>query len=240
LEESKNKTKVENSSEAKKAYFSRENFSNVKDSITQKFKVFLPSKISLLKEKLADAKNAQRNWYFRFAKYSLANKLGFVGFIFALIFSGIFFYKFGTQGLFSKEEDMFIGSLEDWSQGKQEYDPKTEMESFYESTRTAQNIFLINKLSVNIKPSANSGSNPMAAFEFLVEGAGNDVVVELKAREAEMLDLFSRTIEEMTYDQLSTPEGKRGLCDRLRKEVNSVLSAGFVRKVFLKTVILKP
>lgn len=80
----------------------------------------------------------------------------------------------------------------------------------------------------------------MAAFEFYVEGTVSEVLVEIKDREYEVEDLFLRTIEEMTYDQLTTPEGKRVLCDRLRREVNKVLTTGFVRRIFIKTAILKP
>lgn len=240
MEDSKDKTKVERGPEAKGGFFSRENLLKFKDALIHGLKVTLPSKVSNLKEKLANAKNAYRNWYFEFAKYSLAKKLAFVGFVFLAVFSLIFLYKIGTKGLFPHEEEMFIGSLEEWSQEKQEYDPKTQMESFFESARTSQNIFMIKKLIVNIRASANSGPNPMAAFEFLAEGAANDVVIELKDREPEILDLFSRTIEEMSYDQLASAEGKRSLCDRLRKDVNSILSTGFVRRVFLKTAIVKP
>lgn len=80
----------------------------------------------------------------------------------------------------------------------------------------------------------------MGAFEFLVEGGAADVVVEIKDRESEIEDLFLRTLEEMTFEQVSSGEGKKQICDRLRKEVNRILTKGFVRRVFIKNAIVKP
>ncbi len=88
------------------------------------------------------------------------------------------------------------------------------------------------KMTVNLRRSSESGPNPMGAFEFYVEGAASEVVVEIKDREPEMEDLFSRTIEDMTFDQVASGEGKKLLCDRLRKELNKVLTKGYVRRVF--------
>lgn len=80
----------------------------------------------------------------------------------------------------------------------------------------------------------------MGAFEFFVEGTVNDVIVEIKDREPEIEDLFLRTIEEMNYDQISSGEGKKKLCEILRHEVNKILTKGQVRRIFFKTAIVKP
>ncbi|MBV2167938.1 MAG: flagellar basal body-associated FliL family protein [Bdellovibrio sp.] len=175
-----------------------------------------------------------------FKAFSVVKKLSFVGLIAATGAAGYLFYRLGTHGLMPQDGDLFIGSLADWSQNKYQYDPKNEMESFYESTRTAQNVLVMKKMVVNLRRSSESGQNPMGAFEFYVEGTASEVVVEIKDREPEIEDLFLRTIEEMTFDQVSSGEGKRLLCDRLRKEVNKVLTKGYVRRVFIKTAIIKP
>ena len=80
----------------------------------------------------------------------------------------------------------------------------------------------------------------MGAFEFFIEGNSPDVMVEIKDREYEVKDLFQRNSEEMNFDQLETVEGKQLLLEKLRRDVNRILTKGRVRKVFFKTVILKP
>lgn len=175
-----------------------------------------------------------------FKSFNRTKKIAFVGLVLVTGAVGFVLYKMGTKGLLPHEEELFIGSMADWSQQKYQYDPKTEMESFFESTRTSQNILLMKKMMVNLRRSSESGPNPMGAFEFYVEGTASEVVVEIKDREPEMEDLFLRTIEEMTFDQVSSGEGKQLLCDKLRKEVNKVLTKGYVRRVFIKTAIIKP
>lgn len=175
-----------------------------------------------------------------FKSYSLVKKLALVSLLLMTAGAGVVFYRLGTRGLVPKGEELFIRSMGDWASQKYQFNPRTETESFYESTRAAQNVFLMNRMVVNLRRSSESGVNPMAAFEFYVEGAAPDVVVEIKDREAEVEDLFLRTIEEMTFDQVASGEGKQELCARLRKEVNKILTKGYVRRVFIKTAIVKP
>lgn len=171
---------------------------------------------------------------------SLIRKIFFALLVLITGASTFFFYVLGTKGLVSKKDELFIGSLSDWAGSKFQYDPKVPRESFYESTRTSQNVLLLKKMIVNLRRSPESGENPMGAFEFLVEGGAADVVVEIKDRESEVEDLFLRTLEEMTFEQVSSAEGKKQICERLRKEVNQILTKGFVRRVFIKNAIVKP
>lgn len=175
-----------------------------------------------------------------FKAFGKLKKLAFVGLIFVTGAAAYILYRAATSTLLPHEEDLFVGSMAEWAQQKYQYSSEDQMESFFESTRTSQNILLMKKMTVNLRRSAASGPNPMGAFEFYVEGAASEVVVEIKDREPEMEDLFLRTIEDMTYDQIATAEGKQLLCDKLRKEVNKVLTKGYVRRVFIKTLIIKP
>lgn len=95
-------------------------------------------------------------------------------------------------------------------------------------------------MTVNIKRSQSSGPNPMASLDFYAEGTASDVMVEIKDREAEVRDLLQRTIEEMSFDQISSGEGKQLLCDKMRKEVNRILTKGKIRKFYIKTALVKP
>lgn len=199
-----------------------------------------PLLLAWLKNQLKKIKTGLNAALAVFKAFSTIKKIAFVGLVVVTGLVSFVLYKMATKGLLPPEEDLFISSMADWSQHKNQYDPKTETESFYESTRTSQNILLMKKMTANLRRSAESGPNPMGAFEFYVEGTASEVVVEIKDREPEMEDLFLRTIEEMTFDQLSTGEGKKLLCDKLRKEVNKVLTKGYVRRIFIKTAIIKP
>lgn len=175
-----------------------------------------------------------------FSHFSKLKKLAFFGLIIITAASGFIVYRVATKGLLPHPEELFIKSLAEWSQQQYYYDPHEEVESFYESHRTTQNILLLKRMVVNLRRSSESGESPMGAFEFFVEGAASEVIVEIKDRESEVKDIFLRTIEEMTFDQVSSGEGKKYLCESLRKEVNKILTKGFVRRVFIKTAIVKP
>lgn len=175
-----------------------------------------------------------------FGHFSKLKKLAFLGLIILTAAGGFVVYRVATKGLLPHPEELFINSLAEWSQQQYHYDPKEEVESFYESHRTTQNILLLKRMVVNLRRSSESGETPMGAFEFFVEGAAAEVIVEIKDRESEVKDIFLRTIEEMTFDQASSGEGKKYLCESLRKEVNKILTKGFVRRVFIKTAIVKP
>ncbi|WP_374021226.1 flagellar basal body-associated FliL family protein [Bdellovibrio bacteriovorus] len=199
-----------------------------------------PNTLAWLKKSAASMKAGIGTGLSAFKSFSLIKKLAFVGLIVLTGASAYLIYRTVTKGLVPHEQELFIGSFADWSQGKYQYDPKAEMESFYDSTRTTQNILLMKKMVVNLKRSSESGPNPMGAFEFYVEGTASEVVVEIKDREPEVEDLFLRTIEETTFDQASSGKGKQLLCERLRKEVNKILTKGYVRRIFIKTAIIKP
>lgn len=175
-----------------------------------------------------------------FAGFSKLKKVSFVVLLMATVPLLVVAFL-GIKGrLVAPPEDLFIGSLAEISDQNILASEVGTMESFYDSPRISQNILLLRRMVVNLQRSENSGPNPMGAFEFYLEGTGNDVLVEIKDREAEVEDLFARTAEELNYDQIESAEGKRLLCDRLRKEVNRILTQGMIRKVFLKTAIIKP
>lgn len=175
-----------------------------------------------------------------FSEFSILKKISFV-FLLAATLPLLVVAFLGIKGrLLEPPEDLFIGSLSEISDQSFSANAVGMMEPFYDSPRISQNILLMRRMVVNLQRSENSGPNPMGAFEFYLEGTGNDVLVEIKDREAEVEDLFARATEELSYDQIESAEGKRLLCDRLRKEVNRILTQGMIRKVFLKTAIIKP
>lgn len=211
-----------------------------RESLIRGIKSAGPATVAGLKNLLKKISGGISKGLGEFKTFSLVKKLLFVGLLAATGGSVYVIYRVATHKLLPEEHELFMSSLEDWAQAKYQIEPEEQMESFYDSTRTAQNIMELKKMVVNIRRSSSSGSNPMAAFEFYVEGTVSEAVVEIKDREPEVRDLFQRTIEETTYDQIVTGEGKRLLCDRLRKDVNKLLTKGKIRRVFIKTAIIKP
>jgi len=151
-----------------------------------------------------------------------------------------FVYRSLTHGVLPGEQEFLIASLEEWSSQTYKYDADTEMDSFYDSPRTIQNIMSISKMIVNLRPSANSGPSPMAAMEFFLEGLSPEAIVEVKDRETEVRDLFQRTMESMSFDELDSSEGKRLLTEKLRQTLNEILTKGKIRRIFIKEAIIKP
>ncbi|RYZ84996.1 MAG: flagellar basal body-associated FliL family protein [Proteobacteria bacterium] len=173
---------------------------------------------------------------------SLSRSLKLIAIGLILLTAGIvfFIYRSITHGVLPAEKEMLSASLEEWSQQSYKYDAETEMDYFYDSPRTIQNIMSLPKMVVNIQRSASSGPNPMAAMEFFLEGLSPEAIVEVKDREPEVRDLFQRTIEEMTFDEIDGADGKPLLTERLRQAVNGVLTKGKIRRVFIKEAIIKP
>jgi flagellar basal body-associated protein FliL len=137
-------------------------------------------------------------------------------------------------------EDLFIQSLAALAPDVREFNPIDGTESFYDNPRFTKNLISISPMHLNIKPSENSGDNPMLAIQVTVEGLSSDAIVEVKDREAEFKDLLSRLTEEKTYDDLVDAEGKRSLTEQYREVLNANLTRGQVRRVLLKTFIIKP
>ncbi|MBK9323885.1 MAG: flagellar basal body-associated FliL family protein [Bdellovibrionaceae bacterium] len=158
----------------------------------------------------------------------------------ASVLTVVFVFRSFTHGVLPEEGALLMTSLEEWAEQTYKYDADAEMDSFYDSPRAIQNIMSLSKMIVNIRPSAGSGPNPMAAMEFFLEGMSPEAIVEVKDRESEIRDLFQRTMEEMTFDELAIAEGKQLLTERLRQALNANLTKGKVRRVFIKEAVIKP
>lgn len=137
-------------------------------------------------------------------------------------------------------QSLFLKSYQEIGSDLQEYNPATDIEDFYDNPRFAKNLVSISPMHVNIKPSESSGNNPMLAIEVTTEGLSVDATVEIKDREAEFKDLLARATEEHTYDELVSTEGKQALCEQYRDILNSHLTSGQVRRVLLKSFVIKP
>lgn len=179
-------------------------------------------------------------WLAAFRQLALKMKLLFVALV--LVAGGLlgtFYWQAKTRWLFNAH-DLFVTSMASRAQEKFEYDDTVETEPFYDNIRSTPNVLLIQKSIVNIRASASSGENPMAAFELFIEGFNPEVVAEIKVREGFFRDLIHGTVAKFTYDEIESVDGKRELLGVIRKELNSVVRQGQVKVVRFKTIILKP
>ena len=138
-----------------------------------------------------------------------------------------------------KLESVYLRSYADVADAKFKYEADEPMENFTDPLYHPEHVVLMDKVIVNLKR-LNPDSTPMGLFEFYVELSTHEGAVEIKSREVEARDLISRTLEQMSYEELVTPEGKNKLKVILRKNLNELLTEGRVRRVFFKTVVVKP
>lgn len=176
----------------------------------------------------------------KFKAKPLKIKLLAVGILFFAAGTFFFIYKSVTKGVIHEDGLLFIPSLAAVASHSYQYDPMTETEYFYDNLKTNQNLLLLRKIFVNLKVSEKSGPNPMAAFEFYVEGSAPEAIIEVKDREGFIVDTVQRSIEEFTFESLEVPEGKQILLEKLKGDINSILTTGTIKKVLIKNVVLKP
>ena len=153
------------------------------------------------------------------------------------IFAGKYLWSIRTN-LF--EENLFLNSYAEIGGDLRDFNPNDEVESFYDNLRFAKNLVTISAMHVNLKPSENSGTNPMLAIEITAEGLSADAIIEIKDREAEFKDMLLRLTEDKNYDELVEAQGKLALCDQYRDLLNAYLTRGQVRKILLKSFVIKP
>lgn len=158
---------------------------------------------------------------------------------FAVLASAIIYFVWANQKNIL-HEDLFITSFDKIGTASVDYNPNTDTESFYDNQRFAKNLITMSRLFVNLKASENSGNNPMLILEVTVEGLSTDAIVEIKDRQAEFKDLLARHSEEKNYDELVEAAGKRALTDQFRDLLNANLTRGQVRRVLIKSFIIKP
>lgn len=132
-----------------------------------------------------------------------------------------------------------VTSFEHVADGVYEFAADANMEQFDNPVRHSDYTVLLGKVVANLRPTPGTSGQPMGAFRFHFEASTRETAVELVDREKELLDLMQRTIEEMTWDELSTADGKAHLKLVLRKKINEALNRGRVKKILIETIILK-
>ena len=133
----------------------------------------------------------------------------------------------------------FLTSFGDVADRSFKIEKDESFEDFDNPLRHPDFVVLIERLVVNLRPSDFS-ENPMGMFEFYVEASTQEGAIEINERQKEIRDLMARTLEVATHAELASADGKDKMKTNLRKELNTLLTQGRVRRVYFKTIILKP
>lgn len=174
-----------------------------------------------------------------FGKLSLKSKLlGCV--VLALLGLTVVVVKLTFSGRFLPTMEMhYLKSFADVADARFTYPPDEPMEDFNNPLLHPEHVVLVERIIANLKPTGPD-ENPMAMLEVYIEGATKEAAIEIKDRESEVRDVVSRILEQMEYDELVSPAGKTKLKNFLRKSLNGFLSQGRIRRVYFKTIVLKP
>lgn len=138
----------------------------------------------------------------------------------------------------SLEKD-FLVSFADGADAAYEFEAGEPWQDLNDPLLHPEHIVLIERLIVNLH-APGDGTNPMALLDLYVEGGTKEVAIEIKDRDSEVRDMVLRTMEQMRYEELATDAGKSKLKIFLRKNLNDMMTKGRVRRLFFKSIVLKP
>jgi len=221
-------------------------FGKIKETLsdTKKLVAVLKAALAWLKKKLPvllqfvshKIKNIV-SWFQQRSKTQIFSLFGFIAIILAIVY----FLKlnFSGQSWLQYENQLFLRSFEEVADSVIEYDAHEPLEAFDSPLRQPEFITLLDIMRVNLRRSSKSSSNPMAAFQLLVETTNQEAAVELKAKSILIKDVVARVFESMPYDEIITIEGKEKLKLVLRLEMSKSLTEGRVKQVHFKTLIYK-
>jgi flagellar basal body-associated protein FliL len=179
------------------------------------------------------------NW---FTSRTLGQRLSIVAALATMSFTAFVIYRMSQGTLLPKTQREWIASFTDVADGVFHYEANESFEDFNDPVHHPEFVVAVERIVVNLRRSsdASPNSNPMAAFEFFVQADSQSGAIEVKDRNVEIRDQIARAIEQLTYSELSTEEGKSRLKLLLRKELNEIMTKGRIRRVYFKTIVLNP
>lgn len=134
----------------------------------------------------------------------------------------------------------FLASMADVADEAFEFDSEEEMEEFASPLRATEHVVLLERTVANLRGGDENGKTPMGLFEFYVEGSSQAAAIELGDRKAEAADVAQRAVESLSFEELATVGGKLKLKLLLRRDLTAMLTKGRVRRVYFKSILLKP
>ncbi len=157
---------------------------------------------------------------------------------FASAFSMYMSFKIHFLPQMGKE---YLTGFADHASETYEYKDDDSKETFDSEIRHPEHMYEVEKIVVNLKGRANSAHLPMGLFEFYIELNSQEATVEMGDRKTETRHIIARVLEQLTYEELVSPQGKSKLKFIVRNELNNFLSKSHhVQQIYIKTFVLKP
>jgi len=135
--------------------------------------------------------------------------------------------------------DPLLTSFESRADSVVEFDPKQKMVSFARVFPQDPEIFLFDKIIVNLRRTA-AHPNPMGGFEIYAQVDSHETAIELQTRQVEIHDIAQRVFEGIAYEELVSDLGKNRLKGLMKSEIDKALTQGWVVDIHFKSFILKP
>ena len=171
-------------------------------------------------------------------------KMGVLGWLKILTIFSLIFFSYGIYKTVPYWKKLFklpyITTFEDVADYQIPFNPNDKVITYNNDLLAPQHVVLITKVVVNIRASARSTANPMAAFDLYIRTDNQEAAVEIKDREKQLQDHIQRLCEDFNYDSIMTEEGKNIWKLKIKRELNLVLTTGRVKEVLFKTLIIKP
>lgn len=148
--------------------------------------------------------------------------------------------RFGRKNPLPRVGSVEVTNFEDVANRVYDFDPNTIVwEEFESAIRLPNHTVTLNKIVVNFKMSERTSLNPMGYLRLNLETSNKEAAVEVLDREREIADVIQRAVEEMTYDAISTVEGKNQMKVKIRKKINEHLNRGRIKRVLIQDIIIK-
>lgn len=175
-----------------------------------------------------------------FKLWSKKRKIAFVVSMTLLSVISYFYLMIVKNKVLHRDTFYFYGSMDQLGEWAAKYEDGDHVEPFYHSPRLKAYSFQMQPIVANLKRKNRDRENPMGFFEFIIEGNSGDVVVEIKMRESELIDLVQRVIEDHRYDELDTADGMADLKNDIKTALNAKLNEGVVNRIGIRNFFIKP
>lgn len=176
----------------------------------------------------------------RFKKLNLLQKTALIFVVSTSVIAVFIFSRIYVGSVLPQFEDPLVHSLADEAKLVSSYKDKNELQDLFEAFPQVEFNVLLARVIVNLRPDAQSGRNPMGAYELYIGLDSQDTAIEVKDREKEILDIVQRVFEKFSYSEVVTQVGKVRMKSVVRDRINEILNQGKVTHVYFNTFVTTP
>ena len=130
--------------------------------------------------------------------------------LFTILLGAFIFLVHDIYGNFlnaDKEKDPFLRNFNDVADSTQVLREEQAGEDLESPLKHPEYTVLVHRMIANLK-APDERSAPMITLELYVEASNQECAIEISNREAEIKDIIERVLEETTFDELDTQQGK--------------------------------